>query len=264
MNAYEQKKAARIERLEQRADSLRVAADGAMTRARKMADIIPFGQPILVGHHSEGRDRRYRERIRKTMDKSVALYREAKEAEARAIAAAKNNAISSDDPEAIDKLREKAFGLKSDQARMVLVNQALRAAKTDEEISALVGLKASTIASLREPDFCGRTGFADYELRNNGANIRRIEKRIAALETRAAAPEKAPEEVGDVRIVEEKNRVRVFFPGKPSGETRANLKRCGFRWSPTVGAWQAYPSAEAWATARKWAEIENAGKVVSS
>lgn len=37
-----------------------------------MASIIPFGQPILVGHHSEQRDRNYRDRIHNTFGKAFA------------------------------------------------------------------------------------------------------------------------------------------------------------------------------------------------
>lgn len=36
------------------------------------------------------------------------------------------------------------------------------------------------------------------------------------------------------------NRVRLFFSGKPDESIRADLKHSGFRWSPTIGAWQAY------------------------
>lgn len=38
---------------------------------RKMASIIPFGQPILVGHHSEKRDRNYRNKINNQYDKGT-------------------------------------------------------------------------------------------------------------------------------------------------------------------------------------------------
>ena len=36
----------------------------------------------------------------------------------------------------------------------------------------------------------------------------------------------------------EDNRLQVFFDGKPDADTRAELKSNGFRWAPSVGAWQ--------------------------
>jgi Domain of unknown function (DUF3560) len=59
MNPFEQRQAARKERLEARAGALRTEGEARLSRARKMADIIPFGQPILIGHHSERGDRSY-------------------------------------------------------------------------------------------------------------------------------------------------------------------------------------------------------------
>lgn len=40
--------------------------------ARDMAVQTPFGQPILVGHHSENRDRNFRDRIHNTFGKAFA------------------------------------------------------------------------------------------------------------------------------------------------------------------------------------------------
>ena len=36
------------------------------------------------------------------------------------------------------------------------------------------------------------------------------------------------------------DRIQIFFPGKPSESVRAELKRNGFRWAPSIQAWQAY------------------------
>lgn len=63
------------ERADRYADRANRAADNAdtlLTRARDMASRIPMGQPILVGHHSENRDRRYRDRIHTTEGKGHA------------------------------------------------------------------------------------------------------------------------------------------------------------------------------------------------
>ena len=59
------------------------------------------------------------------------------------------------------------------------------------------------------------------------------------------------EQIGEVTIQEQDNRVQILFPGKPSDEIRARLKSNGFRWSPTAGAWQRMPSAWAWQVARE-------------
>ena len=50
---YEQKKAARVERMRRRAAWLRVEAARKAVQSHNIGRNIPFGQPILVGHHSE-------------------------------------------------------------------------------------------------------------------------------------------------------------------------------------------------------------------
>ncbi|HRM75967.1 MAG TPA: DUF3560 domain-containing protein, partial [Paracoccus sp. (in: a-proteobacteria)] len=89
-----------------RRDRLEAAADRAETRANaayKRADMseastgIPFGQPILVGHHSESRHRRAIERADNAMRKSVAEDKRARELRAKA-ASVGTGGISSEDP----------------------------------------------------------------------------------------------------------------------------------------------------------------------
>lgn len=41
------------------------------------------------------------------------------------------------------------------------------------------------------------------------------------------------------------NRLRIYYPDKPDAETRTRLKRAGFRWAPSVGAWQNYLNRQA-------------------
>ena len=240
MNSYESRQQARRDRLEARAARLRNEGTAALDKSRKMAEVIPFGQPILVGHHSEKGDRNYRDRIQRTTGKGFALLDQAKEAASRA-AAVGTGGISSDDPEAIAKLSEELAGCEASQARMKQANALIRKHKTDaERVAALVavGFSERLAAEAVKPDFCGRVGFPSYALQNNSANMRRIRLRIEQLQ--AAAKRVDVEAAGDgytYREDTEENRVMFVFAGKPDEATRAVLKSHAFRWSPSRGAW---------------------------
>jgi hypothetical protein len=84
--------------------------------------------------------------------------------------------------------------------------------------------------------------YPPYSMTNNNANIRRIKARIETLGQVSSSADQDDREhdCGAYRVVEcfADNRVRVFFPGKPSDAVRSVLKRNGFRWSPDAGAWQ--------------------------
>jgi hypothetical protein len=220
-----------------------------------MSSAIPFGQPILVGHHSEGRDRRYRERIEKTYRRGFELQTEAQRLEDAAEAARKNDSISSDDPLAVLKLEIKIAHAEKRQAQMKQANAVIRKCQDPTEaIPALIemGYLESTAHKLIQPDFAGRIGFADYLLRNNNANIRRMKERLADLVARRAQelPTRetttGPEEVfPGLRVVRNttENRLQLLFDDKPDAITRKVLKTGGWRWSPTHKAWQRFLNA---------------------
>lgn len=254
LNAYEARQLARRERLLRIASKLESEGNSRYLRAKQMAEAIPFGQPILVGHHSEGRDRRYRARIHTTYGKAFAAMDQAKAMRAKADAVG-TGGISSDDPDAISKLREELANCEKSQEQMKAANAAIRKnAKGGREaqIAALVqlGFSETIAAKAIQPDFCGRIGFPDYALKNNNANARRIKGRIAELEQRAKVRDalkaegvaSKTEERAGYQLVEnyDANRLQLFFPGKPSEAVRTLLKQNGFRWSPTEGAWQCF------------------------
>lgn len=235
MNSYEAKQAARKARLQELASAAQTESSTVYTRARSMASAIPFGQPILVGHHSERGDRKYRNRIHNTFNKAFALSDKAEHYKQKA-ASVGTGGISSDDPDALVKLRAELEGLEQLQEKMKAANKAIRSNKTAEtQIAALVvlGFTEEIAAQLTGKDFAGRIGFPSYRLSNNNANIARIKKRVAELEALRERPNVELEGEGfTYREDTDENRVMFFFPAKPDEATRAVLKSNGFKWSP--------------------------------
>lgn len=270
VQAYADRLEARIERLQKSADKETGEYERRYNTAHTMASHIPFGQPILVGHHSEKRDRNYRAKIENNFRKAFEHLDRAAAKQRRVTAAMDNRAIASDDPLAIPKLRARIERAENVQAFMKEVNKTVRAnAKLPEaeQVSALVvmGIHEVRAAEMVKGDFLKRKGFPDYRLTNNSGNIRRMKERLAglekqqarakAVETAQAAPEKTPEMAatlsnlremhGDVELVRDydDNRLRLIFPGKPDTSTIALLKKWGFRWSPSNRAWQRHLNA---------------------
>jgi hypothetical protein len=239
---YYEKREERIERLRDRAAQRGRDATRLFEKAVKMASVIPFGQPILVGHHSEGRDRRYRAKIDGTFSKACEAYEEQQAVASRAAAAEDNDAISSDAPDAVPRMREKIADMEKRQTMMKAVNNALR--KKDDAKLAALGMTPEQVARAKTPDCMGAIGFPDYKLKNNNANLRRCKMRLAHLERLAVRAETTPATevayTGGVTLTENaaENRLQVRFPGIPAEAVRTELKRAGFRWAPSVGAWQ--------------------------
>lgn len=239
MNSYEEKIEARRERYLARAEAARQESNERYERARKMGEAIPFGQPILIGHHSEKSDRAYRNRMWGHMTKAHELSEKAAYYEEKAESVGRGG-ISSDDPDAIQKLTEKLEKLKKEQEAMKAANRAIRLKDVEKGNAKLreQGFTDEQIAELRKPDFCGRVVYPDYALSNNNANIHRIESRIKDLQRRQEM-EKTTEaiETDLYKFKIDDNRCQFVFDGKPDDEVRTILKRYSFKWSPSRGAW---------------------------
>ena len=162
--------------------------------------------------------------------------------------------ISSDDPQAVEKLEAKLATLEKHQEMMKAANAAIRMkdpAKGDAKLAEL-GYTPEDIAKLREPDFCGRIGYPAYLLQNNNANIRRIRGRIAELKKRTEnTPEGWEFDGGRVVVNTAENRLQIIFDGKPDADIRTELKGEGFRWAPSQGAWQRQLTDNAMRAARR-------------
>ncbi len=255
-NSFEAKQEARRARLEAAADRADARADAAYKRAdmSEAATGIPFGQPILVGHHSEHRHRRAIDRAARALDTSVAESKRAGDLRARADAVG-TGGVSSDDPDAIAKLTEQLDRAQKAQEQMKAANKIIRIwmkqGVTHEttgpdfdgfvaELAQVVdAMNADKARKLITPSM-GSVGFASFSLTNNNANISRLKKRIEVLTAAAQRQTRTHNYQGVCTVVEnaEANRVQFIFPGKPDAETRAALKSHGFRWAPSENAWQ--------------------------
>jgi len=237
---YQGRKAARIERLHERAEKKAGQASASFEATRKLADSIPFGQPILRGHHSEAHARRDCERIQRGMECGCEAQKEAAELERRAEAAERNTSISSDDPDALDALRAKLLKMETLRADMTRINRQYRGGGVDA-VTGISDDQREKIRAAMADRSCGvrRAPFEAYQLTNLGAKIRATAKRIGELEAKEADVT-TEERHGDVVLRDdvEANRLMLVFPGKPDQATIDALKGYGFRWSPSNGAWQ--------------------------
>lgn len=193
------------ERLEARSIKAAQEATARYKRSNEAVERIPFGQPILVGHHSEGGHRRLLERCRADATKSFELQKKAEHLQSRSETLG-TGGISSVDEDAIELLKEKLekqqeFHAKAKQMR-----------KEGQDVPA-------------------------YVLRNSSARMRSVKKRIETIEKlREMKPLEHTHE--KFEVVTEEGRIMIeFSEGKPSDEVRTIVKSRGFKWSPSRGAW---------------------------
>lgn len=178
--------------------------------------------------------------VDKTMDKA-AYY------DQKAQAAENNTAISSDDPEAITKLKDKLDKLKNKQSLMKQVNAYYRKHQTCRGCDAISPERAAELDNSMANAYSWETApFPAWALSNNNAEIRRIEKRIAVLEEKQETGFRGWEfDGGRVEANMDANRLQVFFDEIPPEDVRSALKSNGFHWARSAGAWQRQLSANA-------------------
>jgi len=168
----------------------------------------------------------------------------------RVRAAAENQAIHPDDPEAPEKLTDRLARRKRRHNLMRNANRLVR--RENQEGLAELGFSEAQIQKLLTPDLAGRVGFPDYVIAKNNASIRRIKQRLRILQK--SKTEKVGETVSGngTRIVDNvaANRLELFFPVCPSREFRAKLKSNGFRRARTFGVWQRHRGDAARAAVR--------------
>jgi hypothetical protein len=219
---YQQKKERIIERLRNRAERKRQKVKGNdLSIFSEEKSGIPFGQPILVGHHSEKRHRKHIDRLNAKFENYIKENEKADKLENRADNMEVNASIKSDNPEAIKLLDEKIQTIKEQQIFMKEINKMIRKKCTESELKEFILKESKNITEEKAKKYAiellsmqfGYQGFARYSFANLSAEARRLELKDS--------------------------QIQVEFQGKPNEEIRHKLKTSPLclKWSNFSKKW---------------------------
>lgn len=230
----------RRERLERKlelrkewADKANTKADAHFNAAHRIGDMIPFGQPILVGHHSERHHRRDLDRIDSNMRNGIERSDMAKHhtSAAAGIEHALDRSIFSDDSNAVEALEQRIAENEATRERMKTVNKLYR--KGDAAGLAALGLDLETLKLklAQAGPYWGSAPHLPYEMSNLGGRITADRKRLEVVKQRQKRTAKAEESPNGVTLETcQGGYVRVTFAEKPAREILDALRGAGFFW----------------------------------
>lgn len=200
---YEERRKRRIDRYNELSIKAKEKSDEySNSNANRILEMT-YGQPILIGHHSEKKHRRLIAKAHNDIRKSIEMDDKSKYYKSRAESAMNSKVIYSDDPDAINKLKEKLERLENEKE------------------------------SIRKREH------QTWELTNIGANIRETKKRIERLEKLETLEFlDANFEGGKAIHNKNNNRIQLLFDDIPNEDIRKELKSNGFHWSKYEKAWQ--------------------------
>lgn len=177
----------RAERLRGWAVKRETQAEAAGRRAREISDMIPFGQPILVGHHSEGRHRRDLDRIQSGFQRSYESARMAERHRGRAdeIERQAERSVYSDDADAVEKLEARIAERETERAAIKAYNSSCRKGHPDPSLLTDRQREALPNVLRFTPGGPPKDGsMPGYALTNLSGTIARDRKRLAELKAR--------------------------------------------------------------------------------
>jgi len=104
---YEEKQMAKLERYQELAIKNKQQSESVYNAGKRISDMIPFGQPVILNHHSTRRHLKGIERIHNSMNKSIELADKSEYYENKVANILNPTSISSDDENAVTKLKDK-------------------------------------------------------------------------------------------------------------------------------------------------------------
>ena len=152
-----------------------------------------------------------------------------------------SKAISAGDSQAVEKLTAKLQKCEQLQETMKGVNAHWRKTGTCLGAPGLTDAQAAKMDAkiINARVSWERVPFSDYDLKNNYAEIKRLEKRIAEISRNQEVGFSGWEFFsGRAEANTEMNRLQLFFDEKPNEKERSLLKTNGFKWAPSMDVWQ--------------------------
>jgi len=158
----------------------------------------------------------------------------------------------------IERYEAELEGMKANHEKMKEANKRIKSAlKNGTDISQYLmqemGVKPHMI------EWTLKFGFG---LSNNNANMKRVEQRIKELKAKEAQRMEEPEksftfEGGEIIFNYEADRIQIKHDQRPTDEKIKELKRHGFKWSPSNQVWQRQITANAiWTTKRLFSNLQ--------
>lgn len=240
-----ERKERKIEKREEWASARETKANQAQLAGSRAIEGITFGQPILIGHHSEKVHRAAINRCQNAMTKSSehSAMAQSHAAKAEGLRRQLDRSIFGDDADAVEKLEARIAGREQEREYNNRINKIIRRKPkneiTDEKVIELRGFLTKwsdhQIADLFTLDYCGRIGIPAYVNQNLGGNITTDRKRLNQLKARAERTASVAESEEDYVIETQNGWALITFKKKPGYEVRQELKSAGFRWRG--GAW---------------------------
>jgi len=212
---YEERRQARIDRMNSASSRLASEAIAASMHSHDLLKDIPLGQPNIHGALTGLMNKAHRAADRAVTSRDKSDYYAEK-----AEAAESNRAISSDDPNALDKLQDKLSALEAERDRVKAANKEAKKA--------------------------GREQAPWYTLPYLARDIKAVKERIAKLQLVDSMPAELIEfDGGEIESDPVTNRVIIRFDGRQPESVTDSLRSYGFRWAPSAQGWQRLRSPQA-------------------
>lgn len=149
-----------------------------------------------------------------------------------------NNVIRADDLKAIGMLKENLAGFENRREFMQKVNDYYKENGTTRGCENVTEEQAAELDS-RIEKYNQETPYPGRFFNDNYQQIRMLKSNIYRLENKPETVFKGWQFKGGEAVINlANNRLQLMFNDRPTNEQRESLKKGGFKWAPSMKAWQ--------------------------